>query len=1215
MKVTAAAFWTFVLVVAGTLLLLMAVPDVRTGRTAVSPRRLAESTVARARASGDAATALWLLRSLPPEALVHAGVQDVLPLLAAELAPVRVRDGGRELPSLTALQAMTSAELVCALQDRIGDRALAAVLEPWFEPDGPRTRTGIAPGIDAAANELLASLTAKGGARIDGEIAAARLLDLAARFATAGRARAAHRFRLRAMAVAPDALAPRLELARELIAGGRLVEALAVVSPRRVVCADEPLAREHWRTRADLARWRGELAIEAEALEMLVAFVQDPADETRLIEVLLALPDPVRALRHCIRAAERSGRPDAMLAAGELALRVGETDTGLSLLQQVGPSPERRVALRLRAQVLAADLRYDMAIQGWREVLADGGTEQDEIALAALCRRASRHDQLAALLLQRFERHPDDAALGRELLHLLVGLGRDDDAQRVVRLLAANVGEPREFFRLLPLFVRSGERGFAARAVVMARDPRLLADDLPAVFWSLEALMPQLPLPDVVLALAHRFAGTAALHRGLVLLVDALPDAGARADVARALAELEPGDDLLLRAWIERAEWASRSEDAVRARQRWCLLHPDDRGNRARLATLLLAHGDPDRALRALDPSDQGARPASLPEAAAALARYPGAAVDDWRQAADRLLARNQPAAALPLLDAILEQQADDPAALLHSAQALAWSGQPGAAIPRFERRLRVSDRDVADVRFQLAEALSAAGQPAAARQQYERARIAYELQREPTFAARQNHAMALHRTLRHAQAAAALRALLHERPDDPGLHVKLADVLLADNRLDEAGEALLAAQALAPGHRDVLRLDSRLQAARGQFAAARAPLEQALQQHADDPGLHAELGYLHERAGDVERAVHSYRRWLALQPGDAAAAATQFTTDRTGTLVGAQFDWRQVGDDKATEVGIVGAVPLGERWRAHARVGYGDYRGRAQAVAAGTEDVTASTPLLDLALAWRYGGDDDQVGAGILWTPDAPGGHDVGAWLMAHWNTPEPFQRLELRLHVDEPWTNPTAAFGLSGRTNGAELRGYQALGERGFLAGYGSYRRLRIVAPDGSHPDDDEVVADLSAGFACIRGALAVADWFRPRHAPPGPLSPYLGKQPVDDGDLQLSVWAGYRPTRLRGDAELSRLLPLSPRTDLLYVAARADRQFARHFGMKLEGFVGRELQADVDSFGVDVGATWRPEPQIECSVGGGVGRDINRGGFDGDSLRLHFEVLIRW
>ena len=71
------------------------------------------------------------------------------------------------------------------------------------------------------------------------------------------------------------------------------------------------------------------------------------------------------------------------------------------------------------------------------------------------------------------------------------------------------------------------------------------------------------------------------------------------------------------------------------------------------------------------------------------------------------------------------------------------------------------------------------------------------------------------------------------------------------------------------PTHLVALQLLARIQAARGDLYAATQTVKGALQSWPEDDNLHRQCGDLYFKAGNLDRAIKSYRRANAIAPND----------------------------------------------------------------------------------------------------------------------------------------------------------------------------------------------------------------------------------------------------------------------------------------------------------------------------------------------------------
>lgn len=183
-----------------------------------------------------------------------------------------------------------------------------------------------------------------------------------------------------------------------------------------------------------------------------------------------------------------------------------------------------------------------------------------------------------------------------------------------------------------------------------------------------------------------------------------------------------------------------------------------------------------------------------------ALSPQPGRR-DARRLLAQVLRARGQFTAAGDLLDALLRERPDDPAAMMGRGALYVELHQPEPAIPLLETVVKVDPTRQRPARYQLALAYEQAGRTEDAR------RVQAELH--------------------HLQEAEVLRDALNSQPDNPDVQVRAARAWLAD----------------------------------GETAAALDLLGRVLERNPDHAGAHLALADYYDGIGDSARAADSRRR------------------------------------------------------------------------------------------------------------------------------------------------------------------------------------------------------------------------------------------------------------------------------------------------------------------------------------------------------------------
>ncbi|MGH7162005.1 MAG: hypothetical protein ACREID_00870, partial [Planctomycetota bacterium] len=289
-------------------------------------------------------------------------------------------------------------------------------------------------------------------------------------------------------------------------------------------------------------------------------------------------------------------------------------------------------------------------------------------------------------------------------------------------------------------------------------------------------------------------------------------------------------------------------------------------------------------------------------------------------------------------------------------------------------------------------------------------------------------------------------------------------------------------------------------------------------------------------------------------------------------------------------------------------------FRGRAAAVAGGTQDVEETLATLRLSATHRYGLADD-FGGGIVAYPGAPGDAPVGAWVALHLGHPDPFRELTVRLHAHELLAEPAAAVGLGGRSDGVEATGQTEIGKHWWAAADLGFESLSLDEPAGGTARDGRFTGRALLGFRVLEGAFKHANLLDIDPSPfPGLVSPDLAPGAGEDGPA-LSVWASYYGIRLLGDQELAALVPIGESFDYLALSARLDAQLASGLGGKVEAYVGTELQEGTLVWGVDAGLTFKTPRALELSATASFGQALGRADADATAGRILLGVTWRW
>ena len=227
---------------------------------------------------------------------------------------------------------------------------------------------------------------------------------------------------------------------------------------------------------------------------------------------------------------------------------------------------------------------------------------------------------------------------------------------------------------------------------------------------------------------------------------------------------------------------------------------------------------------------------------------------------AQRVLAQGDPAGAVELLAAALQQDPENPEYLSLYGQALWVTGDREGAIAQQAEAARL-DPD----RFALtyARTLDVAGRASDAALVY---REVLE-RRADDLVAQEDLGRLLYRMSDYRAAAPLLQGAVASRPDDPVLRQEMAYAL------EKAGDVAGAEQA----YREVLERAPQAAIARGlladnlhrqgKTAEAIKLLSDGLAQTPDAPLLHRGLASLYERTGRVQEAVKAYEEYARLAP------------------------------------------------------------------------------------------------------------------------------------------------------------------------------------------------------------------------------------------------------------------------------------------------------------------------------------------------------------
>jgi len=353
----------------------------------------------------------------------------------------------------------------------------------------------VAPGNPSAAHNLALIARKRGddaGARKLYEEVLAHypghlrtMLQLASLEASKGDSAAVERLLTQAKETHPDAVEPRVLLARHYQLLGRLDKALQVTRGLpEAVAADPRLLTVI--AEAQLAGSEPGAAVET--LETLVRTTPDSAQAHYLLAQAYAVSgrgDRVKAeLREALRL-----EPDyflAKVAMVRLAVQEGrgaDADRLLAELETARPDDPEVTALK--GWVAQARGRYEDAIAAYRTAQGRAPTRALVLELARAEARAGRPEEAIATLRGWLQQHPDDTEVRGGLASLYLALGRNDEAlaefQRLVQELPDNVSVLNNLAWLLREREPSRALQLAERAVELAPRQAAIVDTLALV--------------------------------------------------------------------------------------------------------------------------------------------------------------------------------------------------------------------------------------------------------------------------------------------------------------------------------------------------------------------------------------------------------------------------------------------------------------------------------------------------------------------------------------------------------------------------------------------------------------------------------------------------------------------------------------------------------------------------------------------------------------
>ena len=192
--------------------------------------------------------------------------------------------------------------------------------------------------------------------------------------------------------------------------------------------------------------------------------------------------------------------------------------------------------------------------------------------------------------------------------------------------------------------------------------------------------------------------------------------------------------------------------------------------------------------------------------------------------------------------------------------------GQPGEAIKAFEAAIAARPL-YPDPHYHLAVELQSLGDHQKAVDHF-REMLRLSSDEGNVTAATNLMALSLLALGEHRQAEAALRSTLARQPDDAGALGALADVLLRQQRFEEAVKAYRRLVELAPTNERAFH-NLGLALLRQDLGQATAAFARAAELGPANPVLHHDLGNALASGGRLDEAIASYERALTLAPSD----------------------------------------------------------------------------------------------------------------------------------------------------------------------------------------------------------------------------------------------------------------------------------------------------------------------------------------------------------
>ncbi|MEZ6014897.1 MAG: hypothetical protein R3F49_07285 [Planctomycetota bacterium] len=1170
-----------------------------------------------ARASGDVVVALAILDRIEDEEGRSAELAATRALLNAELfvgwqelapehpgfdaAATRRLERAGALRSLRARSTRWTASTIGAAIDQAsGDEAVAAALHDFFRssraPKGPS-------GIDARA----ADAAQRGWS-------AEEASALADGYVTAGRVRAALRWRARAWSVRPQA-DTTLRLLEALRSAGEYESAGAVMG---FVGAPDAAWRRH---RAEFAAWSRNTLEEVRALEALAASDEaTPEDQSRLVDLWIFLGQPERALPHAVALAQLGGG-----RVGQrwrlpilLALEAGDTGRALELIHSSAAQAlgeDERTELEL--EILSGDLRLD-ELQARLGELSRTPRSKYADDYEALLRRRNDREALLSWLVHRIERGAREPELLDEALGLAHALQRPETIGWL--LDRGGASDPIRELARLPSYRRAGVPNSKER-VLAALNRRPLTED--EVLAGLELLRRRDYEPVWFDALTAHSPLEAASGRLVGSWFDALVqhDEGGARSLLREVAAAQPDSPALQRVVVQRATWIGDVDLELQSRARLSALDPADEENIAQEVHTLIAANRPREAVEVIraryTPQTLAVAPLAVQDGAleaaldandafwlvswtTELAARPDASAAHLSELAARLVVADLQTQAQELLQRALMLEPGNEPALAYLGRSYLREDETVRALAALEQLspefLALND----EASFDLCEAQWTSGKRVAARAGLERLARPLRID-DRSLVRRLRRAVALLRIGQTEEGLAELTAVSADPRATLDEQLTLVDALQEHQpgpALDAKLRALLVAH---PNDPRVLVRSGRAAMAAARYAEGIAAFKASRSTGAPGGATSLELADALATAGDERAALALVQTERVRLPGSLAVAALAHELEvSTSPTLGLYGTRRIVGEDRASRWLARGTISLGGGGtRVAVAAGRSVVSGRA---AAADEGRTAlrRTYLEAWAAAERRLARGRSVSVGFHGFPDGTGPTGLSPWLAYRAVNDQGGRAWSIRGFFGELLDDPAAGVALGGRRSGIELDLSRRFDERWSLDLMARYQRVTVAA--GRYVSDAASGEDARAGVTLAYDLLGagrlVTDMPTFERVPRFDALPVAGSPYWKSRHEALLAFASLDAQRMTGGDDVAALLPIADRSSSGLVGARYDRALRPGLAAMVGAAVGKGLERGESLYRGDLGVHWRPSFEVEVFLAAEIGRSNNRG-----------------